>query len=145
MVIISFFNPLIPLFSILSALRTIRESVRLINLINKKKKKMICIILVSLIVCRRIHAQAARETGALQAAKNKLEKQVEELTWRLQLEKRMRVLWILVTYLHCIASSCTTSTMPLVLLMSLFSLVLSCISCTWFGYSKERKRVTEKY
>ncbi|GLT41490.1 hypothetical protein SLA2020_155500 [Shorea laevis] len=34
---------------------------------------------------------AARETGALQAAKNKLEKQVEELTWRLQLERRMRV------------------------------------------------------
>nr|GEW23383.1 myosin-6-like [Tanacetum cinerariifolium] len=33
---------------------------------------------------------AARETGALQAAKNKLEKQVEELTWRLQLEKRIR-------------------------------------------------------
>ncbi|XP_051141861.1 myosin-6-like isoform X2 [Andrographis paniculata] len=33
---------------------------------------------------------AARETGALQAAKNKLEKQVEELTLRLQLEKRMR-------------------------------------------------------
>ncbi|XP_049406018.1 myosin-6 [Solanum stenotomum] len=33
---------------------------------------------------------AARETGALQAAKTKLEKQVEELTWRLQLEKRMR-------------------------------------------------------
>uniref|UniRef100_A0A7N0UBG2 Myosin-6-like n=1 Tax=Kalanchoe fedtschenkoi TaxID=63787 RepID=A0A7N0UBG2_KALFE len=33
---------------------------------------------------------AARETGALRAAKNKLEKQVEELTWRLQLEKRMR-------------------------------------------------------
>ncbi|ESQ50397.1 hypothetical protein EUTSA_v10001881mg [Eutrema salsugineum] len=34
---------------------------------------------------------AARETGALQAAKSKLEKQVEELTWRLQLEKRKRV------------------------------------------------------
>jgi len=33
---------------------------------------------------------AARETGALQEAKTKLEKQVEELTWRLQLEKRMR-------------------------------------------------------
>ncbi|KAI4329848.1 hypothetical protein MLD38_028188 [Melastoma candidum] len=33
---------------------------------------------------------AARETGALQAAKTLLEKQVEELTWRLQLEKRMR-------------------------------------------------------
>ncbi|CAI0433989.1 unnamed protein product, partial [Linum tenue] len=32
----------------------------------------------------------ARETGALKEAKNKLEKQVEELTWRLQLEKRMR-------------------------------------------------------
>lgn len=34
---------------------------------------------------------AAKETGALQAAKSKLEKQVEELTWRLQLEKRLRV------------------------------------------------------
>ncbi|CAL9163951.1 unnamed protein product [Musa hybrid cultivar] len=34
---------------------------------------------------------AAKETGALQEAKNKLEKQVEELTWRLQLEKRMRL------------------------------------------------------
>ncbi|KAG9136116.1 hypothetical protein Leryth_003734 [Lithospermum erythrorhizon] len=32
----------------------------------------------------------AKETGALQEAKSKLEKQVEELTWRLQLEKRMR-------------------------------------------------------
>lgn len=41
--------------------------------------------------CFPIQIQAARETGALQAAKNKLEKQVEELTWRLQLEKRMRV------------------------------------------------------
>lgn len=44
---------------------------------------------VSFLYC--IIIQAARETGALQAAKNKLEKQVEELTWRLQLEKRMRV------------------------------------------------------
>ncbi|CAN6290994.1 unnamed protein product [Urochloa humidicola] len=33
---------------------------------------------------------AAKETGALQAAKGKLEKEVEELTWRLQLEKRIR-------------------------------------------------------
>ncbi|CAL9227216.1 unnamed protein product [Arabidopsis halleri] len=33
---------------------------------------------------------AAKETGALEAAKSKLEKQVEELTWKLQLEKRMR-------------------------------------------------------
>ena len=40
--------------------------------------------------------QAAKETGALQAAKNKLEKQVEELTWRLQLEKRMRVIIFLI-------------------------------------------------
>ncbi|EEC73364.1 hypothetical protein OsI_07592 [Oryza sativa Indica Group] len=38
-----------------------------------------------------LEREAAKETGALQAAKNKLEKQVEELTWRLQLEKRMRV------------------------------------------------------
>lgn len=35
--------------------------------------------------------QEARETGALKEAKNKLEKQVEEITWRLQLEKRLRV------------------------------------------------------
>ncbi|KAG0604572.1 hypothetical protein M758_10G181000 [Ceratodon purpureus] len=34
--------------------------------------------------------QAAKETGALQEAKTKLEKRCEELTWRLQLEKRMR-------------------------------------------------------
>ncbi|XP_052186371.1 myosin-9-like isoform X2 [Diospyros lotus] len=33
---------------------------------------------------------AARETGALREAKDKLEKQVEELTWRFQLEKRLR-------------------------------------------------------
>ncbi|KAF3335218.1 myosin-6-like protein [Carex littledalei] len=33
---------------------------------------------------------ASRETGVLQAAKNKLEKQVEDLTLRLQLERRMR-------------------------------------------------------
>ncbi|KAL3838131.1 hypothetical protein ACJIZ3_022722 [Penstemon smallii] len=33
---------------------------------------------------------AARETGALKEAKDKLEKQLEELTWRLQLEKRLR-------------------------------------------------------
>ncbi|XP_060189336.1 myosin-17-like isoform X2 [Lycium barbarum] len=33
---------------------------------------------------------AARETGALKEAKDKLEKKVEELTWRLQLEKRIR-------------------------------------------------------
>ncbi|XP_031397303.1 myosin-6-like isoform X3 [Punica granatum] len=33
---------------------------------------------------------AAKETGALQAAKTKLEKEVEQLTWHLQLEKRMR-------------------------------------------------------
>lgn len=33
---------------------------------------------------------AAKETGALKEAKDKLEKRVEELTWRLQLEKRLR-------------------------------------------------------
>lgn len=35
--------------------------------------------------------QAAKETGALQAAKDMLEKQVEELTLRLEQEKQMRV------------------------------------------------------
>ncbi|KAM6541919.1 hypothetical protein CsatB_006366 [Cannabis sativa] len=33
----------------------------------------------------------ANETGALRLAKNKLEKQLEDLTWRLHLEKRLRV------------------------------------------------------
>ncbi|KAM7269182.1 hypothetical protein ACFE04_024679 [Oxalis oulophora] len=33
---------------------------------------------------------ASRETGALKEAKDKLEKKVEELTWRIQLEKRLR-------------------------------------------------------
>ena len=36
--------------------------------------------------------QEARETGALKEAKDKLEKKVEELTWRLQFEKRLRVI-----------------------------------------------------
>ncbi|KAK6248897.1 hypothetical protein QUC31_020462 [Theobroma cacao] len=35
--------------------------------------------------------QEANEAGALRLAKNKLEKQLEDLTWRLHLEKRMRV------------------------------------------------------
>ncbi|MFS7930647.1 putative myosin ATPase [Helianthus anomalus] len=34
--------------------------------------------------------QEARQTGALQEAKDKLQAQVEDLTWRLQLEKRMK-------------------------------------------------------
>ncbi|ESQ35040.1 hypothetical protein EUTSA_v10006551mg [Eutrema salsugineum] len=38
----------------------------------------------------RMLKMAARETGALKDAKDKLEKRVEELTWRLQLEKRLR-------------------------------------------------------
>ncbi|KAG6505918.1 hypothetical protein ZIOFF_031231 [Zingiber officinale] len=45
--------------------------------LKKQTKAAICI-------------QAARETGALKEAKDKLEKRVEELTWRLQLEKRLR-------------------------------------------------------
>ncbi|KAL2317939.1 hypothetical protein Fmac_031815 [Flemingia macrophylla] len=35
--------------------------------------------------------QEANEAGALRVAKNKLEKQLEELTWRLHLEKKLRV------------------------------------------------------
>ncbi|KAL6345134.1 hypothetical protein AAG906_013618 [Vitis piasezkii] len=34
--------------------------------------------------------KAARETRALKEAKDKLQKRVEEFTWRLQLEKRLR-------------------------------------------------------
>lgn len=36
--------------------------------------------------------QEANETGALRLAKSKLEKQLDELTWRLHLEKKIRVL-----------------------------------------------------
>lgn len=43
--------------------------------------------------------QAARETGALKEAKDKLEKRVEELTWRLEFEKHLRVLYSLPTCL----------------------------------------------
>lgn len=35
--------------------------------------------------------QEANETGALLLAKTKLEKQLEDLTWRLHLEKKIRV------------------------------------------------------
>ena len=35
--------------------------------------------------------QAARDAGALREAKDKLEKRVEELTWRLDVEKHLRV------------------------------------------------------
>ncbi|XP_019195644.1 PREDICTED: myosin-15 isoform X1 [Ipomoea nil] len=35
--------------------------------------------------------QEANEAGALRLAKSKLEKQLEDLTWRLQLEKKMRI------------------------------------------------------
>jgi myosin V len=47
-------------------------------------------------MCRHLllpFLQEARETGALKEAKDKLEKKVEELTWRVQLEKRLRVLF----------------------------------------------------
>ncbi|RDX60565.1 Myosin-12, partial [Mucuna pruriens] len=40
--------------------------------------------------CSKIRGMAARETGALKEAKDKLEKRVEELTWRLDIEKHMR-------------------------------------------------------
>ncbi|XAR48898.1 Myosin ATPase [Bertholletia excelsa] len=44
------------------------------------------------LACRELQKlkMAAREMGALQAAKSKLEKEVEELTYQLQLEKRTR-------------------------------------------------------
>ncbi|KAF8394148.1 hypothetical protein HHK36_020354 [Tetracentron sinense] len=42
------------------------------------------------IMASMIMFKATKETGALQAAKNKQEKQVEDLTWRLQVEKCMR-------------------------------------------------------
>jgi hypothetical protein len=40
-----------------------------------------------------MYSQAARETGALKEAKDKLEKKVEELQIRLQLDKIAKVLF----------------------------------------------------
>lgn len=54
------------------------------------------------------YLQAAKETGALKEAKDKLEKQVEDLTLRVQLEKRRRVNNFLVTkFLWVDVESCT--------------------------------------
>ena len=58
------------------------------------------------------YLQAAKETGALKEAKDKLEKVVEDLTLRVQLEKRRRVnnflvtkfLWVDVVHLHVFMS-----------------------------------------
>lgn len=64
--------------------------------INKNlKPQVIFSLLFSVsILCnlKALFFQAARETGALKEAKDKLEKKVEELTWRIQLEKRLRVI-----------------------------------------------------
>lgn len=47
---------------------------------------------IVLIVVFKCLYQEANEAGALRLAKNKLEKQMEDLTWRLHLEKKIRVL-----------------------------------------------------
>lgn len=79
---------------------------KIIIILNMKSPILISFCLANLF----IYFQAAKETGALQAAKSKLEKEVEELTWRLQLEKRIRVSFIiqftitLVFYLRQIAT-----------------------------------------
>lgn len=79
---------------------------KIIIILNMKSPILISFSLANLF----IYFQAAKETGALQAAKSKLEKEVEELTWRLQLEKRIRVSFIiqftitLVFYLRQIAT-----------------------------------------
>lgn len=64
---------------------------KIIIILNMKSPILISFCLANLF----IYFQAAKETGALQAAKSKLEKEVEELTWRLQLEKRIRVSFII--------------------------------------------------
>ncbi|KAH9659155.1 Myosin-11 [Citrus sinensis] len=59
----------------------------------RKQTKAAIIIQFSwlrVIMAISIFLQAARETGALKEAKDKLQKTVEDLTWRIQLEKRLR-------------------------------------------------------
>lgn len=53
------------------------------------------------------YLQEANESGALRLAKNKLEKQLEDLTWRLHLEKRIRVFVSSVQIVHS-NDSCST-------------------------------------
>lgn len=66
----------------------------LINLVTDIKEYVVHYVLYWILNMRSTYnlLQAARETGALKEAKDKLEKHVEELTWRLQLEKRLRVI-----------------------------------------------------
>lgn len=46
---------------------------------------------VIILRCCFFLTQEANEAGALRLAKTKLEKQLEDLTWRLHLEKKLRV------------------------------------------------------
>ncbi|KAG5533006.1 hypothetical protein RHGRI_027295 [Rhododendron griersonianum] len=57
---------------------------------RKQTKAAMIVQVVWIFTSKSKSLQAARETGALKEAKDKLEKNVEELTWRLQLEKRLR-------------------------------------------------------
>ena len=81
------------------------DDVVFLKLLSLQIFALVCDISVLSFSC--LCVQAARETGALQAAKNKLEKQVEELTWRLQLEKRMRVGVIMAMNPLRVVSSCS--------------------------------------
>lgn len=63
---------------------------------------LVCLILSFLQYI--IYLQAARETGALKAAKDQLEKRVEDLTLRVALEKRSRVIIFPLVFLRCTMS-----------------------------------------
>lgn len=67
---------------------------------------------VVLLVSIFVHfLQEANESGALRLAKTKLEKQLEELTWRLHLEKKIRVLHLkeMMLWMGCILVHFNTS------------------------------------
>lgn len=53
-----------------------------------------------------MYAQAARETGALKEAKDKLEKKVEELQIRLQLDKMAKVLFCAIILMTLVKIQC---------------------------------------
>lgn len=55
--------------------------------------------------------QEANEAGALRLAKSKLEKQLEDLTLRLQLEKRLRV-WLIFAAKTCFGVACMATLFP---------------------------------
>ncbi|KAG8391355.1 hypothetical protein BUALT_Bualt01G0179200 [Buddleja alternifolia] len=71
-------------FHALSAYNQLKKSNLTLQCLWRDEQKLLVNVEILLI-------QEARDTGALKEAKDKLEKRVEELTWRLDIEKHLRI------------------------------------------------------